>query len=156
MAKVKLEKRKPLRLAYVEHTGDYGEIPFEKYMEKLYGWAKAHKVRPGMQGYGIYHDSPEEKPPEELRSEIAIPIYGEAEPEGDVRVKDLPAMEVATISHKGPGAAFKDTYRELSEWIAENGYEWAGPSIEVYSKRPEVVDGETILYAKIMAPVKPK
>jgi effector-binding domain-containing protein len=41
-------------------------------------------------------------------------------------------------------------------WIAEKGYEVSGPPMEVYSKKPQVVGGVTILYAKIMIPVKKK
>ena len=156
MAKVKVEKTKPVRLAYVEHIGDYDEIPFQKYMEKLYGWAKEKHIRPGLYSLGIYHDSPDRTPPEKCRSEIGIPIYAEAESERDVRIKDLPAMEVATISHKGTASEYPKTYGTLSKWIEENGYEWAGPSIETYTKKPKVVHGKTIVYAKVKAPVRKK
>jgi effector-binding domain-containing protein len=37
-----------------------------------------------------------------------------------------------------------------------HGYEWVGPSFEVYSKKPTMEKGETILYAKVMAPVRKK
>jgi hypothetical protein len=35
MKRVKLETRKPITVAYVEHIGSYDEIPFEKYMNRL-------------------------------------------------------------------------------------------------------------------------
>ena len=65
----------------------------------------------------------------------------------------MPAMNVATISHKGPGTEFKNTYAKLADWIEKNEYKTSGPPIEVYSKKPEIADGVTILYAKIMMPV---
>jgi effector-binding domain-containing protein len=34
----------------------------------------------------------------------------------------------------------------LAEWIKEKGYQTSGPSIEVYSKKPKVVDGVSIHY----------
>lgn len=156
MKNVKLEKRKPMTLAYIEHTGSYDEIPFEKYMNRLYGWAKQKKVRPGFYPLAIYCDSPEKTPPAKCRSEIAIPVYGAVKSEAEIKVKKMPAMKVAAISHKGPAKDYPNTYKRLEEWMAENGYEWAGPAIEVYTKKPEVVAGETILYAKILAPVKKK
>jgi effector-binding domain-containing protein len=67
-----------------------------------------------------------------------------------------PAMKVAAISHKGPGSEFKNTYAKLIEWIDKKGYKISGPTIEVYSKKPEVVGGVTVLYAKVMMPVKKK
>lgn len=154
MAKVKVERKKPMKLAYVEHVGPYGSIPFDRYIEQLYGWAKAQKVRPGFHPLGIFHDSPRETPPERCRSDIAIPIYGDAAPAGTVKVKDLPAMDVATLSFKGTSSEYQGAYDALGAWIAEHGYEWAGPSMEVYSKKPETVGGKTIMYAKIEAPVR--
>ncbi|MFQ5907264.1 MAG: GyrI-like domain-containing protein [Thermoplasmata archaeon] len=156
MAPVKLETRKPQVLAYVEHVGPYSEIPFDTYVEKLYGWAKEKGVRPGFYPLGIYYDSPDETPADECRSEIAIPIFEKAGPDGEVKVRESKEMQVAAISHKGPAADYAKTYQVLSEWVAQHGYEWAGPSIEVYSKKPEVVGDETILYAKVMAPVRKK
>lgn len=156
MAQAKLETRKPQILAYVEHVGPYSDIPFDAYVEKLYGWAREKGVRPGFYPMGIYYDSPIETPPEECRSEIAIPIYAKGAPDGEVKVKELGAMKVAAISHKGPSGDFSKTYEVLGEWVDQHGYEWAGPSLEVYTKKPEVVGDETILYAKIMAPVRVK
>lgn len=154
--KVKLEQRKPVRLAYIEHVGPYDAIPYTEYMERLYGWAKEAKVRPGFYPMGIFHDSPEETPPKECRSEIAIPIAGKAKSSGDIRIRDLPAMRVAAVSHKGPSSDYPKTYEALNSWVAENGYEVTGPPMEVYSRRPERVGGRTILYAKVMAPVRKK
>ncbi len=156
MAKVNVEKREPQTIAYIEHTGAYSEVPFQEYTERLYGWAKENKVRPGFYPLGIYLDSPEQRPPDELRCEIGIPVYGEPSPSGDVKVKEIPAMEVATIKHAAPAADYAKTYEALGMWIEEQGYEWAGPAIETYTKKPEMVEGQLIHYAKIQAPVQKK
>ncbi len=58
MEKIKLEKTKPMKLAYIEHVGDYGEILFNDYISRLYAWAKENKVRPGFTSIGIYLDNP--------------------------------------------------------------------------------------------------
>jgi len=154
MPAVKIEKTKPMTIAYVEHVGEYGKLPFEEDMRTLYGWAKAKKVRPGLQALGIYHDNPEMTPPERCRSEVAIPIYSRAPPEGGIKVRKLPAMTVAATSHEGPASEFRNTYSALNAWVEEHGYEWSGPSIEVYSKKPAVVGGQTILFARIKVPVR--
>lgn len=156
MAGIKLKTAKSIKLAYLEHTGDYGSIPYDDYFNKLYKWAKEKKVRPGFKPMGIFHDSPEQTPSEECRSEIGIPIVGDAEPEGDIKIKELPPMEVAVIKHKGSTKEYQDTYRKLNEWITKNGYEWAGPAIEVYTKKPKTVGDETIIYANVQVPVKKK
>jgi effector-binding domain-containing protein len=63
---------------------------------------------------------------------------------------------MATVSFKGPENEYNKTYTELVKWIDERGYRVSGPPIEIYSKKPEVVDGITILYSKIMMPVEEK
>jgi len=40
--------------------------------------------------------------------------------------------------------------------MAQNNYEWAGPAVEVYTKKPKVVGGETMIYAEVQVPVRKK
>jgi len=156
MAKPKIESRNDTDVAYIEHQGPYDQVPWEEYMTRLYGWAKEQKVMPGFHPMAIYYDDPAAVPPEKCRSEIAITYKGNAKGSGGIKTKKMPAMIVATISHKGPGSEYKNTYQKLTDWIAENGYEVSGPPIEVYSKKPEVIGGVTILYAKVMMPIRKK
>jgi DNA gyrase inhibitor GyrI len=150
----KLEERKATRIAYVEHVGAYDKIPWQTYIERLYGWAKEQRVMPGFYPMGIYLDDPKETPPERRRTEVAITFKGEAEERSGVKIRELPAMRVATISHKGSGSGFEKTYEALTSWINTRNLRLSGPPMEIYSKKPEVVDGVTILYAKIMMPVE--
>lgn len=156
MAKIKIKKTKPYRLAYMEHVGDYGSIPYDKYFSQLYGWAKEKKARPGFRPIGIYYDTPEQTPPERCRSEIGIPTRGMPISEGNIKIKEMPAMEVAIIKHAGPAKEYSKTYGILNEWMAQTGYEWAGPAMEVYTKKPKVVGGETIIRALVQVPVRKK
>ena len=103
---------------------------------------------------GIYHDDPQKTLAERCRSEIAITFKGKEE--NGIRIRRLQAMKVAAISHKAPGNEFKSTYAKLMQWITEKGYSVSGPSMEVYTKKPKVVGDVTVLYAKVMMPVKKK
>jgi AraC family transcriptional regulator len=156
MANIKLESRKAANLAYIEHQGPYDSVPWEGYIERLYGWAKEQKVMPGFYPMGIYFDEPEKTPPEQCRSHIGITFKGRAKERAGVKTRKMPIMKVAAISHKGPSSEFKNTYAALTEWIGKKGFKVSGPAIEVYSKKPEVVGGVTILYAKVMMPVTKK
>jgi AraC family transcriptional regulator len=156
MVNPRLETRKAANVAYIEHRGPYDRVPWEDYIERLYGWAKEQKVMPGFYPMAIYHDDPEKTPPEQCRSDIAITFKGRAKEQTGVKVRRMPAVKVATISHKGPGTEFRSTYAKLGEWIEKKGYRISGPPIEVYSKKPEVVGGVTVLHAKVMMPVTKK
>lgn len=109
---------------------------------------------PGFYPMGIYHDNPEKVSAEQCRCNIAITFKGDAVESKGIRVGKLPDMSVVSLSHKGPGSEFKNTYSRLSEWIKDKGYVATGTPIEVYSKKPEIVNGVTILFAKVMIPVK--
>jgi AraC family transcriptional regulator len=156
MTNPKLEERKASSFAYIEHRGLYDKIPWQEYIEKLYGWAKKQKVMPGFYPMGIYLDDPGIVPPDSRRTEIGITFKGKAEESSSVKIRQMPSMKVASISHKGPGSEFQRTYDILKGWIEKKGLKVSGPPMETYSKKPEVIDGVTILYAKIMMPVEKK
>jgi len=125
-------------------------------MHRLYGWVKEQKVMPGFYPMSICYDNPAKTPAEKCRSDIAITFKGKAKAVPGIKIGKLPAMKVASISHKGPGSEYANTYQKLEDFIDKKGYTVSGPPIEIYSKKPEVVGGVTILYAKIMMPVKKK
>jgi DNA gyrase inhibitor GyrI len=154
MAGPKLEKRKPVTLAYVEHVGPYDSIPFHETIPRLYAWVKGKNVMPGFYPMAIFHSCPKTTPPRECRTDIAITVKGDVRPGGGVKIRRLPAMTVATLSHKGPGSEYQRSYDTLASFVTDKGYVVSGPPMEIYSKKPEVIGGETILYAKIMFPVR--
>ena len=154
MAKVKLSKRKEVTVAYIEHIGAYDTIPFDVIMKKLYTWAKENKVRPGFKPFTIYPDDPACTPVANLRSWVGIPIHGTAPKDANVKTTVLPESLLATYKHVGPSSEFSNSYKILADWIKAEGYEFAGPPVEYYPKKPKVKNGETILYAEIHFPVK--
>jgi effector-binding domain-containing protein len=156
MVNPKLESRKAMSIAYIEHKGAYGEVPWEEYMHRLYGWAKGQKVMPGFFPMSICYDNPAEVAPSKCRSDIAISFKGKAKATPGIKIRKVPAMKVAAYSHKGPASEYANSYAKIGSWIEEKGYRTSGAPIEIYSKKPEVVKGVTILYAKIMIPVKKK
>ena len=156
MAKPKFEDRKESDLAYIEHVGPYNKVPWDELIPRLYGWAKEQKVMPGFFPMGIYHDDPKQVPPEKCRSEIGITFKGEAKESGGIRIRHMAAQKMAALSFKGPGSGYQNAYGELDRWLTGKGFQTCGPCIEIYSKKPEMVDGVMILYSKILMPVEPK
>ena len=156
MAGPKIETRKASNLACIEHEGPYDKVPWEDYIHRLYGWAKEQKVMPGFYPMGIYFSNPKTTPPGKLKCDIAITFKGKAKQSGGIKMKKQAAMKVASVSHKGPGSEFTNTYSKLREFVDAKGFRVSGPPMEIYSKKPEVVDGVTILYAKVMMPIVKK
>ena len=156
MGKIKIQTFKPIKLAYIEHIGGYDKVPYDRYVPRLYEWAKEHKVRPGFKNINIFHDDPEEKNSTECKAWIGIPIKGIVESDNEVKITEIESMEVATMKFKGLGSEYKNAYERIKEWMIENGYYWNGPSFEVCSKKPKMVNGEMILSTTIHVPIKKK
>jgi len=156
MVEVKLKKSKAYRVVFIEHLGAYDKVPYGEYFDKLSGWAKQKNLRSAGPPMAAFLDRPEETPPERLRCEVLIPIQGEAKPEGEVKVKEIPSTDVASITHRGPTKDYSKTYEKLNKWVEENGYAYAGPVMEIYLSKPKTVKGETVVFTNIQAPIKRK
>jgi len=102
----------------------------------------------------VFHDDPQQKNPSECKCWIGIPIKGNATSDEEVKIEDIDEMEVAMMKFKGPGSEYEDAYRKIGDWMTEHGYDWNGPSFEVCSKKPKMVNGEMILSTTIHVPIK--
>lgn len=156
MAKVKLSKRKESTVAYIEHIGSYDTIPFEECIKKLFAWAKENRARPGFKPSTIYPDDPKTTPVTNLRSWVGIPIRGTGQPNETVKTTVLTESLLATYKHVGPSSEFTNSYKLLEDWVQSEGYEFTGPPVEYYPKKPKVKNGVTIIYAEIHCPVRKK
>jgi len=156
MDKIKIQKFKSVKLAYIEHIGDYSKVPYDKYIPRLFEWAKENKVRPGFKNINVFHGDPQEIDPSDCKCWVGIPIKGEVTSDEEVKIEDIQEMDVATMKFKGPASEYRTAYKKLKEWMDKQGYDWNGPSFEVCSKKPKEVNGELILYTTIHVPVKKK
>jgi DNA gyrase inhibitor GyrI len=149
-----MKRRKASVFAYIEYDGPFTEIPFNEIIEKLYSWAEKNELKHDYRPIGIYHDIPKEPMPKNCKIEIGIEITEGAQTQGEIKIRPLPEMEVASLKHTGKPAEFHTTYRIMDDWIVKNGYKWMGPPITVYNKIPFLTfRGETMLYGKILAPI---
>ncbi len=154
MAKVKVSSRKQSTVVYIEHRGPYDTVPWKPSIEKLYAFAKEHRLRPGFRPMAIYPDDPRTTDPAACRTRVAVPVRGTARGEGDVQVGELPASTVVTSPFEGTSADYDHAFRELAEWVRANGFEPAGAPVEVYTKRPEAVGGQTRIHSRLELPVR--
>ena len=153
MTKIKIKKRKPTKVAFIEHTGEYSSIPFDEDISKLYAFAKKQKLRPGFKPFAIYPDDPNTGDWDKIRTRIAITVNKLAEGSEEVQVEELPQMKVASMKFKGSSEEYKQAYGELWKWIEEQGFKLNGPPLEIWGKKPKVVEGKTIINSEIQAPI---
>jgi len=78
---------------------------------------------------------------------------GDVKSEGEFSVYELPGGKMAKIVRTGPYGGCEEVFNKLYAWIAENGYEIAGNSREVYLNSPMEVSQEELI-TEIYIPVK--
>ena len=78
----------------------------------------------------IWYSSPNDFTDEEV--DAAIPIEKVISGEGDVKVQQIPATEVASVVHSGPFEEFQECHRSLVQWLENSDYEVVGPYREIY------------------------
>lgn len=140
MYDITIEKTPPMRLAAMDHRGDYNEIG--KTFDPLFAWAGARGLLgPQTRSFGVYYDDPDSVPVRDLRSVAGLIVGPDFVANGDVRIVELPAMEVASLTHKGPYAELKGAYDYLyRNWLPKSGREpGALPCFEEYLNNPRTL-----------------
>lgn len=146
----KLEER---TVAYITYKGSYEEVPV--LMGEIVGFIMAKGLQIMGPPYGVYFNSPQEVPVEELMYEIAMPFAGEATEEGRVKIKTTPEQLVLSTVYKGPYSGCGDAIGALAEHAFKNGYEIVGPPMETYISDPNETP-ESELITEMCFPVKKK
>jgi DNA-binding transcriptional MerR regulator len=123
----------PLRVAEASDTApgfgpELGPI-FARLYPEVAGYLERQRVRPGL--CVAWYDEPSDEGTVVVHGGFDIgdqPVVN-----GDqVRVVDLPVVEVASVIYRGPMDAVVPVYESLVRWIDESGYQLAGRSRELY------------------------
>jgi len=86
---------------------------------------------------------------EHLEVEMGFPV-GKALPgRGEIQAGEIPAGKKATTIYKGPYQGMEPVYRDLTQWIQDNGYQPSGVVYEFYYNSPDEVP-ESELMTKIV------
>ena len=80
-----------------------------------------------------------------MRSEVGIPFKGETKPEGNIKIKKIPAQEALHTMHKGPYKEVGPAYAALFQHANEKGYILQGCPMEIYLNDPAKVKESELL-----------
>jgi AraC family transcriptional regulator len=154
MIEPQLKQLNEMTVAFLSMHGPYDQIP--RALAELYEFIAERNYMPLGMPQAVYFTSPAETAPSDAVWEVRVPVAEEA-PEGEpenmqLDLKLVPAMLVASAVHKGPYEAIEPAYRALGEWVAQSGYQMAGPPIEIYFSDPMEVPPEEYI-TEIQFPV---
>jgi DNA-binding transcriptional MerR regulator len=97
---------------------------------ELEGYLATQRVRPVGPCLTMYHD--EEYKERDVDAEVAEPIAADLTETRRVRVRMLPAAEVACAVHRGPYSELGQAIEAVIKWTEANGYRIIGPEREIY------------------------
>jgi len=67
---------------------------------------------------------------EPIAEDVSLPLHDR------VQTRELPGTEVAAVIHHGAFTTISEAYEAVIKWIETNGYQFNGPSREIYLQLP--------------------
>ena len=114
----------------------------------MFAWLGANRLEALGAPIGIFYDDPSKVAPEKMRSDLCAPVADDVQGSGDVQIKNIGDLEVATIVYQGD-ANITLAYNEVYDWLRAQGYRDSGAPMETYLSKP----GEE-LRAEVAVPIE--
>ena len=138
-----------------EHRGPYAGVG--KSIDRMMDVVLTAGLIPVGAASGTYLNDPSTTPPQDLRTELAVRVAKLKEgdpalPSGYVFTTQ-PAMRVAYAYHRGDYAGEAEAHQRLSQWMAKQGLQPAGPPRAVWFHDPEVTVTDDLV-TEVQIPVK--
>lgn len=141
------------RMVALPHNGNYSQIG--KSFEAFGALCESRQLWPQLGPViGVYLDSPEDVPEDQLRSYAGAEFRGEVTPDGMEDVQ-IPGGKTAVLTYKGPYSGIHTAYHTLfGNWLPSSGEEPADqPCYEIYLNDPRDTAPEELL-TEICLPLK--
>jgi len=88
-----------------------------------------------------------------LDVEMGFPVAGQFADKDDIKAGQIPSGQIVSCMYKGAYSEMEAPYKEIMQWIEEQGYEPTGVFYEYYYNSPAEVP-ESELLTKIVIPLK--
>jgi effector-binding domain-containing protein len=137
--KVRVVNTRPMTVAYIIQKGPPDYIPDT--FTRLYRWIDEQGYRPCGPAIAVFHTIPGQVSDDqllwELRSALSGNIAEYGPDEHSLGVKQVGAVQVAAIRHRGPYETTEETFNILMDWLSKSDYEISGPFEELYYDEPD-------------------
>jgi AraC family transcriptional regulator len=98
--------------------------------------AAALGTEPAGPPFNVYFNSPANVPESDLKWEVGFPVPKGTSASSPFEIRDFPEQTVAFAVIAGPYDAARP-WRELIEWAMQQGYQIAGPPMEIWMEGPK-------------------
>ncbi len=153
---VKLVERQPTTVAYLRHTGPYGDPISQFWMQKVYPWLVTNGLL-DCPRYGISHDDPGITAAEQCRYDACSEVPANFVPNGGAQKTVIPGGKYAVLDFKGTNVQIFDAWSALlGDWLPSSGMQMDGrPCFEYYPKGSSYEPATGVFHCQICIPVVP-
>jgi len=130
------------------------EAMFSGGFTKLFKWAHETGTFPSGPSFGMFYEDPGTTEPAKLTAKLGFVVSDSAKGNDVVTVERIPAMTAATLSFQGSYETSNNAWEAVTKWMEANGYDWAGPGMEIYLKGAMDVADPKEYVTEIRIPVK--
>lgn len=153
---VKVIERQPQTIAYLRHTGPYGEPVGLFWQQQYYPWALSHDLL-GVPRYGIAHDDPAITAPAQCRYDACAEVPADFVVAGPVFKTTIPGGKYAMQRFKGTSTEINEAWRRLlRDWLPASGLQLDNrPCFEYYPLDAGYDPATGVFECDITIPVTP-
>jgi len=154
--KVKVVNRRPVAIAYLRHTGAYGQPISAFWQNIVYPWMAANNQL-GQPRYGISLDDPKVTAPSKCRYDAGIEARGKLAVPGDSQTTTVPGGQYAMTAFRGTVEQIGEVWDAmLREWLPKSGLQLdARPFLEYYGPDSSFDPKTGVFTCDIFIPVAP-
>jgi AraC family transcriptional regulator len=153
---VKIIERQPARVAYMRHTGPYGEAIGHFWQQQVARWMAADSLM-GNARYGISHDDPSVTEPALCRYDACVEVPDGFVPSGRALITTLPGGRYAVMPFKGDLQQIVVAWKQLlGRWLPSSRLQLDNrPCFEFYPVGSSYDPNTGVFDCQICIPVAP-
>ncbi len=152
---VQLTTVEPFDYCAVEMTGDF--MKHGEAFETMYSEVSAQGLQIKDAPFGVYYNSPDQVPMEQLKWEVGQVMDVKMELKAPLTLKRWEFTTLVSAEYNGPfnSPEMGNVYQAIFSYIGQNGYVPAGPMMETFLNMPDTAaDGGWEGHVKISVPVQ--
>jgi effector-binding domain-containing protein len=125
---------------------------FQKWAPKVYQYITAHKIQPAGPVTGLYFTWDTSAQATDLA--VAVPVKSAKNVSGDYRTVIVDASRAVSVDYYGPYDRMKPAHELIHKYIADNGLQMTGLSIEEYISDPGIERDSSKILTRITYLIK--
>lgn len=147
------------RIAYLRHTGAYGDPAIGKLWERFSAWAHANGRLDGRHvAFGLSRDNPDITAADRCRYDACVTVDADFKAGGEIGVEDFGGGLYAYVPFHGTGETIHHAWMQLfSDWLPDSAYQPDDRScVELYGPALQLDPTTGAFSCRLCLPVRPR